>query len=193
MSTPQQKPRGESERQVRANREKARRDAFRAANPLPPKPSNAERFWSKVDKENGPIHPIYGRCWVWSAGRFDSGYGAFNINSSAKKLVRAHRFAREISSGLVPYGLLVLHKCDNPPCVRPEHLFVGTWADNMRDKVAKGRESHVRANNKLTEDQVRQIRIRIGNEIDAGIASDFGVSVTTIRLIRIGATWRSVP
>lgn len=75
-------------------------------------------------------------CWEWTAARHPSGYGTFYFNG---KWSRAHRTAWELANGPIPEGLLVLHRCDNPPCVNPRHLWLGTDADNTRDMIAKGR------------------------------------------------------
>ena len=97
------------------------------------------RFWPKVNKD-GPIHPkLKTRCWVWTAGVSRFGYGELAIGGGKK--IRAHRFAWVLSHGPVPNGLFVLHRCDNPPCVNPEHLWLGTRVDNIADMVAKGRGS----------------------------------------------------
>lgn len=87
-----------------------------------------DRFWSKVDKS--------GSCWCWTAYRKPTGYGVFKYNG---KLHRAHRFALEVTHGEIPEGLVVRHKCDNPSCCNPEHLEIGTQADNMRDRTERGR------------------------------------------------------
>lgn len=97
-------------------------------------------FWSNVNKD-GPVPehmPELGPCWVWTAGRFACGYGQFAKGRPSRY---AHRISWALANGPVPDGLWVLHKCDNRPCVRPDHLFLGTHADNMRDMVEKGRST----------------------------------------------------
>ena len=92
-----------------------------------------DRFWSKVDKTEG-LGPE-GTCWGWTAYTDKKGYGAFR---QERKMWLAHRFSYTISIEN-PEELCVLHKCDNPPCVNPDHLFLGTYADNNRDRDNKGR------------------------------------------------------
>lgn len=93
----------------------------------------AALFWARVDKS--------GDCWEWRGRKHDRrrGYGAFDVDG---RTVRAHRFAVELTSGPIPAGHVVLHRCDNPSCVRPDHLIVGTQADNVRDCEVKGRSRH---------------------------------------------------
>lgn len=89
-----------------------------------------ERFWARVDVGESDA------CWEWTLGRSPRGYGKIKI---AGCHLRAHRVAYELAIGPIPDGLWVLHRCDNPPCCNPAHLFLGTAADNAADMVAKGR------------------------------------------------------
>jgi hypothetical protein len=96
----------------------------------------AVRFWKKVDQSGGPD-----ACWVWTAGRGGTmGYGSFQMGTYRNTHhVRAHRMAWELTNGPIPAGKYVCHRCDNPPCCNPAHLFLGTQGDNLRDMYAKGR------------------------------------------------------
>ena len=96
-----------------------------------------ENWWSKVDAGDN--------CWFWTAGRDRDGYGRFavGLGGKAQAHVRAHRFAYETFNGPIPDGLVVMHTCDNPPCVNPRHLELGTSQDNNDDKVQKGRHAPV--------------------------------------------------
>lgn len=151
-------------------------------------------FWSKVDRSRlGP-----GGCWEWTASRFERGYGQFKHPSST----RAHRVSYELSYGPVPDGLKVLHRCDNPPCVNPAHLYTGTNSDNMTDRSRRGRldglargqrhGSHTMPERRargsrhgrsvLSESQVRDIRARFaaGKTSQSSIAREYNVHPQTV-------------
>jgi hypothetical protein len=112
------------------------------------------RFWAKVQKQDGD------QCWLWTASVDEHGYGEINVNGTK----RAHRIAYELTYGPIPEGLFACHKCDNPQCVRPDHLFLGTMKDNMRDCANKGRVRIPRflgetvPNAKFKNDEVREIK-----------------------------------
>lgn len=91
-------------------------------------PTQLENFWSKVDKS--------GDCWIWTGSRHGFGYGLFGLNGKTR---RAHRISYELVNGPIPEGFVLCHTCDNPPCVNPDHLFVGSKADNTHDALRKGR------------------------------------------------------
>src|SRR5512138_3094264 len=134
----------------------------------------AERFWSHVDRT--------GDCWEWSANRLPSKYGLFNVRLG--KSVLAHRVAYELAKEPIPDGMCVLHRCDNPPCVNPDHLFLGTDADNTRDRVQKGRAASGERNSqaKLTPALVMAIRRAAARGVTAAaMARAAGVSHETVR------------
>ena len=100
----------------------------------------SERFWSKVNK-NGTIPPHcpnIGECWLWTGHIIVGGYGRLSVGHGIQEF--AHRLSYMLHYGNIPNGCFVCHRCDNPPCVRPDHLFIGTHTDNMRDMIAKGRK-----------------------------------------------------
>lgn len=143
------------------------------------------RFWTKVqvgEKE---------ACWPWVGGMHKKrGYGQTSLN---RKGHNAHHVAYHLAVGPVPKGLVVRHKCDNPPCCNPAHLEIGTHADNARDRVERGRSTKGEHNNhaRLTENQVRYIRTATDVR-DCQLARQFGVSQTAIMYVRSGRTWKSV-
>lgn len=120
-----------------------------------------KRFLNKVNKNGSiPAHmPHLGKCWEWTASIRKDGYGQFTLNS---KNCLAHRASWIIYNGVIPNKLFVLHKCDNPKCVNPAHLFLGTNQDNVDDRERKGRNNAPRGekhrDNILTELQVMDIR-----------------------------------
>lgn len=130
-------------------------------------------------------------CWNWTGAKYDSGYGQFYVRS---KHYKAHRISYELHCKEIPTGLHVLHRCDNRGCVNPDHLFLGTNADNMADKVTKGRQSHTgilgSANGRarLTDADVAAIRSAIGTTHHA-LAAQYGISQPQISLIRSGKRW----
>lgn len=164
------------------------------------------RFWSKVNKDGPiPVHrPELGKCWVWTACLGTSGYGRFGIGGRAGGTVYAHHAAWDFSFGKRDKSLWVLHRCDNPACVNPRHLFLGTHDQNMADMMNKGRSSRGKPrayargesnkHSRLTEENVREIRARFasGDATRRTLASEFGVSYVTIDAIVHGKTWRHV-
>ena len=127
-------------------------------------------------------------CVVWTGAKNSKGYGQLNISGQRKY---AHRLAYEAAHGPIPEGAFVMHACDTPACINPEHLSAGTPAENMADKVRKGRQQRGQAvrNSVLTPAQVEAIR-RDGR-IQRDIALEFGVSRATVNDIKRGRTWRS--
>lgn len=144
-----------------------------------------ERFWAKVDKTND--------CWIWTGSRDQRGYG--RIKNGGNKL--ASRISWEMHFSPIPPGMFVCHHCDNPPCVRPNHLFLGTQQDNMQDMRAKHRggdsalhgASHHQA--KLTEQEVLLIRqFRRGIDNVVAFAVQFNISKSQVYAISRGASWK---
>ena len=143
-----------------------------------------ERFWSKVRKTDG--------CWLWDGARIKNKYGTFRLDPGAT--VRAHRMSWELTNGPIHNDLHVLHKCDNPSCVRPDHLFLGTHKENMMDMSKKGRSPRRGIGNpKLTREQVLEVRRRFsGGETKKHIALSLGVHPKTIELLIRGKTWSTL-
>ena len=145
------------------------------------------RYWSKV--------AITPSCWLWTAAT-KSGkhpYGVIGRGRRSEGIGRAHVLAWEWAFGKVPAGLFVLHKCDNPRCVNPDHLFLGTALDNYRDCEAKGRAVYppirrglANGNGKLTDEQVEYVRNLppgLGNGLSA-LARQWGVAYSTVKRAR---------
>jgi hypothetical protein len=153
-----------------------------------------ERFWAFVNKE-GVLHPALGRCWTWTGGKFRGGYGALHVRGET---VKAHRFSYRLHFGPFPESQLVCHRCDNPECTNPRHLFLSTESGNMMDRDQKGRgvrgERQHKA--KLTEDVVRQIRARHvrRHSVHGSLAMsrEFGVCHLTVLRVLRGDCWKHV-
>lgn len=156
-------------------------------------PTAAKRFSTKINIY-GPIpehRPELGPCHVWLAAKNYLNYGLFH---QGKKMVPAHRFAWRLAFGSIPVGQSVLHKCDNAQCVNPNHLFLGTQLDNMRDMVDKGRVLTGEENPSavLTWTKVRAIRqLRETEKLSARkLGRLFGVCTSTITWIISGQHWK---
>jgi hypothetical protein len=156
------------------------------------------RFWEKVQKTQ--------TCWLWTGTAERGGYGRINVGG---KWLRTHRVAWELSNGPIPTGLCVCHRCDNPPCVNPAHLFLGSQRDNLHDMATKGRhgsrarpdrvahgERH--GSSRLTELEVRDIRANCrparGSNLKSsaslsGFARKYGIRLYAVQRIVSGKTW----
>jgi hypothetical protein len=135
-----------------------------------------------------------GNCWLWRGRRSGNGYGQIGI---ARKSHLAHRFMWQLLKGPIPPGLHVLHKCDTPACVNPDHLFLGTAKDNSDDKWAKGRDGTVRGElagmSKLTDNLVRWIHyLRSLGATQLRIGEIVGCSTRNVGSVLAGITWRHV-
>jgi hypothetical protein len=161
------------------------------ADPQSTKADFEQRFWSRIQRAEGD------GCWIWTAARFPAGYGKVALPRS-RKLEGAHRIAWILTNGPIPFGLWVLHRCDNRPCCRPDHLFLGTCADNVADMIAKGRHlttgrvrSHRQATAKLSEDQVAMIRSRVAaGESRRSVARDVQINRRTVDRIVLGQAYK---
>jgi len=152
-------------------------------------------FWNKVDKSND--------CWNWRAYKDRDGYGIFGIKHLGQ--FKAHRFSLMIQGVDIPEGYVVMHHCDNPSCVRPEHLKPATVAENNLDKLLKNRQKGCpgehNARSKLTEQQVKEIKARAQVGCRTGyhngsnlkeLAKEYSVCVDTIRLIARNKIWTHI-
>lgn len=152
----------------------------------------ASRLWSKIDQT--------GECWLWTGARYQNGYGSFKL-SKEEGNDRAHRVMYRFVYGSIPDGKYVLHTCDVRHCVRPDHLYLGTQAQNISDMDTRRRRNisamsrgikHGHA--KLTDDAVRDIRARYTGKYGNAIllAREYGVSANQIRLVGLRKAWQHV-
>jgi hypothetical protein len=140
-----------------------------------------ERFEEKFQRRGEE------NCWEWLAGKWPSGYGAFSISN------RNHissRVSYQLYVGDIPKGMHVLHKCDNPGCVNPKHLFLGTPLDNALDRNRKGRQAYGQrnGNSKLTDTEILEIMMD-EESLHKDLAKKYGVSRTVITRIKGKKLW----
>ncbi len=151
-----------------------------------------ERFWEKVSKNEG--------CWEWQGGRHKRGYGKFHVDLTGdrRRWSLAHRVSWELAHELIPPGSFVLHKCDTPACVRPDHLELGDQKKNMGDCALRGRRPDQKGEHngcaKLTEAKVRDIRTKHDGRYGSisRLAREFGVSWTVVSDILARKAWGCV-
>ena len=152
-----------------------------------PRPNTDADFWTTVRKTNG--------CWLW-VGTVLPGSHPYGRFTQRSKTTLAHRWAYESVNGAIPDGLVVMHTCDNPRCVRPDHLRVGTQKENVRDMWAKGRfvrqSGERNPNAKLSAATVEQIREHRKTHLLKETAACFGVSRTTVSRIYLGRLWKTI-
>lgn len=146
-------------------------------------------LWKRL--EAGSLHQPQTGCFVWTRSRYREGHGQIWWNG---RLERTHRFAWVLQNGPIPPGMCICHRCDNPPCINVDHLFMGTHQDNMNDMMAKGRDyrgpplkGEAHPNAKLTAADILAIREkRNSRKADAAL---YGVSEGNIKTIRGRKTW----
>lgn len=137
-------------------------------------------FWRNVHPE------ALSGCWLWHGSMLESGYGKFHKGA---RRVYAHRLAYELVVGPIPRGGVVMHTCDVPACVNPDHLKIGTQLDNMRDMTRKGRRVRGERHGCAKLDQATASRIRRSSGKQRDIAAEFGVSQRTVWRIKAGLAW----
>lgn len=153
-----------------------------------------ERFWRHVRKTDS--------CWLWVGSSKDGrGYGQIGSGGRGGKLILVHRLSYIMHKGEIPDGMFVMHACDNPRCVNPEHLSVGTNSDNINDAIAKGRMHPVpppiqrgsdQHTSKLKESDVRFIRDN-PDILAHDLAKKYGTNATSIYKVRSRKTWNHIP
>lgn len=154
-----------------------------------------ENIWNFIDK-NGPVVDIKLRkCWIWLGYKTNKGYGTMRVNM---KTYLTHRLTYELTYGKIKRGNFICHKCDNPSCVRPSHLFSGTHKDNMQDMFKKGRHNNRKGENsnvsKLTERQVLEIRAKYKPKIYEmkKLAKEYNISFQNVSAIVNRKLWKHI-
>ncbi len=146
-----------------------------------------EQMREKLELNSMPITEC--GCWIWMKSTCDCGYGTCSWNG---KIFKTHRISWRVHRGEIPFGMHVLHRCDLPPCINPDHLFLGTHQENMRDKKEKKRSASVLGTKNpraiLTQEDVFEIFHSTGPA--ANIAAKFNVNRGTVYSIRNGHNWR---
>jgi hypothetical protein len=145
------------------------------------------RFWAKVQRQGR------NECWEWQGSRTPNGYGKFSVK---RKDISAHRFSYQLHYGPIPDGMLICHRCDNPACVNPYHLFAGTQVENLADMATKGRRpiGEQAPNAKLTEKDVISIRTLYSTGVpQRQLSRQFKISRPQIRRIIRHESWRQIP
>lgn len=145
-------------------------------------PFDVDRFWEQVDQTDSG-------CWEWTGARTQKGYGRMSVDDADRY---AHRLSHLLHHG-DPDESFVLHHCDNPPCVNPDHLYAGNRGDNQRDAEERGQWNERGENNsqsKLSRDEAMDIRRRAnGDETNASLASEYEVSKSLVSRIKTGKRW----
>lgn len=155
----------------------------------PPVRPLAERFWEKVDKRSPD------ECWIWKGNKSPQGYG-FIVTD--QKMYRSHRVCYELCNGPIPKGMYVCHRCDNPQCVNPSHLWLGTPAENNRDRANKKRNNHtfgeLHPSAKINSADVVEIRKMAEQGVrQRDIATLYGITQHSVWSIIHRKTWQHVP
>ena len=139
--------------------------------------------------EDGPLET---QCLIWLRSTLYKGYGQIGFN---KKRLLTHRASYEAFSGVIPENTCVLHRCDNPRCINPEHLFLGSKGDNIKDMISKGRRSFIGSANAaavLNEDLVKELRSLSPNMSIASVARKYGLNYNTVYNAIKGNRWRHI-